>query len=230
MLKPEDIEKKTFSTALRGYDLNEVDDFLDDVIATVRDLGEQLATARSSKAPAGKHDPVHDESAVGRALIAAQTAADKLLEDARQEADRIRVAARSEADTWVNEREALRAAAEMEMADLTARISNVRRELAVLANGVAENLDQMEATLGNALHSAVAEKDEVATVADPASPVVYDRVGDDSHFDELWDSEDTMESDDSPDFSPVEDLDEPDDEGDVGDPDDDPDAEDEGRG
>ncbi|TDI37156.1 MAG: DivIVA domain-containing protein, partial [Acidobacteria bacterium] len=32
-MTPSDVEQKTFSTVLRGYDLDEVDDFLDDVIA-----------------------------------------------------------------------------------------------------------------------------------------------------------------------------------------------------
>ncbi len=37
-ITPADIEKKTFSTALRGYDLDEVDDFLDEMVAAVREL------------------------------------------------------------------------------------------------------------------------------------------------------------------------------------------------
>ncbi len=147
MLKPTDIEEKTFSTALRGYDLNEVDDFLDEVVATIRDLEEQVASSRSGKAAAVAPDPVHDESAVGRALIAAQAAADRLLEEARAEADRIRAEARTDADSWIHERDAMKAEAEREMAELTDRVSHVRRELAVLATAVADGLDEMDAAI-----------------------------------------------------------------------------------
>ena len=50
MLKPSDVEQKTFSTALRGYDLDEVDDFLDEVVATIRELNKQLDEAREGQA------------------------------------------------------------------------------------------------------------------------------------------------------------------------------------
>ena len=46
-ITPSDIEHKTFSTALRGYDLDEVDDFLDEIVVALRDLQDELATARA---------------------------------------------------------------------------------------------------------------------------------------------------------------------------------------
>ena len=45
-ITPADIEKKTFSTALRGYDLDEVDDFLDEMVVAVRELEEELVQAK----------------------------------------------------------------------------------------------------------------------------------------------------------------------------------------
>ncbi|HSM44182.1 MAG TPA: DivIVA domain-containing protein, partial [Acidimicrobiia bacterium] len=48
MLSTADVEQKTFSTALRGYDLDEVDDFLDEIVATIRELSEQLEEARAA--------------------------------------------------------------------------------------------------------------------------------------------------------------------------------------
>lgn len=156
MLSPEDIEQKTFSTALRGYDLNEVDDFLDEIMATIRDLHEQLETARSGQppaqqaiAPSGEATAI-DESAVGRALVAAQEAADRIVAEANAEADRIREGAKEEADSWVTERQQARAAAEQEMADLSARVDGVRRELALLATNVADSLDRMDEAIAEA--------------------------------------------------------------------------------
>jgi cell division initiation protein len=218
MLRPSDIEQKTFSTALRGYDLNEVDDFLDEIIATIRDLEEQLAS-RPAKQPGGKHDPVHDESAVGRALIAAQAAADRLVEEAREEADRIRAEARTDADNWVSERDASRAEAEQEMAELTNRVATVRRELASLATSVADSLDLMDAAIESAslqvphvgIHASEGDEqpvnelvEEVVEVTEEVEIEVVDAVfedNDEAGLDdyELADSEESWDSEDSPD-------------------------------
>jgi len=190
MLTPADVEQKTFSTALRGYDLDEVDDFLDEVVATLRELTEQLDQARLAGAgveavvtpvlaPAPEPEPVIepkpepepepepapelepepeepiteapspriDESAIGRALVAAQTAADRLLEDAQSEAGRIVDEAKTEADSWTAEREEKKREAEAEIAALTARVASVRSELSVLADEVAEKLDEMDSVI-----------------------------------------------------------------------------------
>lgn len=158
MLTATDVEQKTFSTALRGYDLDEVDDFLDEVVATIRDLNEQLEAARSAQPtptvapvpepertePVAEAPPSLDESAIGRALVAAQTAADQLLEEARAQADQIVEGARGEADTLEAEKEARKAAAESEMAALAARVASIRSELSVLAGEVSEKLDEMD--------------------------------------------------------------------------------------
>lgn len=177
MLTAADVEQKTFSTALRGYDLDEVDDFLDEIVATIRTLNEQLEEARAVAdasavaAPAplpepetvvepevepevepivGAPVPGLDESAIGRALIAAQTAADRLLEDARTVAGKIVDEAKSEADSWSAEREAKRRQAEAEIARLTDRVASVRSELSVLAGEVAEKLDEMDTVINEA--------------------------------------------------------------------------------
>ena len=218
MLTPADVEQKTFSTALRGYDLDEVDDFLDDVVATLRALTEQLEAASASgtsspsvatvlpvpapepepepepvtepepeptSAPAPVDEPTTprlDESAIGRALLAAQTAADKLLEDAQSEASRIVDGAKSEADSWSEEREMRRREAEAEIAALASRVSAVRSELSVLAGEVADKLDEMDA--------AIATADDTDTSVGPADHLVEDQL------------DVTVEGDDSPDDSP----------------------------
>jgi cell division initiation protein len=42
MLKPEEIETKTFSKAIRGYKVEEVDSFLDEVFATFKELSSKI--------------------------------------------------------------------------------------------------------------------------------------------------------------------------------------------
>lgn len=152
-LSPADVEQKTFSTALRGYDLDEVDDFLDEIVATIRDLHDKLTSAAQAPAPAA---PVErggvaeglDESAVGRALIAAQETADQIISDARREAERIIKEADTEADLLVTERDKRVADAEAEMNLLTEHVAGVRSQLAVLATAVADRLDEMDETIG----------------------------------------------------------------------------------
>jgi cell division initiation protein len=181
-LKPSDIEQKTFSTALRGYDLNEVDDFLDDVIATIRDLEEQVK-AKGGRQTASSSDPAPDESAVGRALIAAQNAADQILASARDEAERIKEEAKGETESWVKERDQKKAEAQQQIGELRLRVDNVRRELAVLATVVADGLDEMDASITKTESSVAAtdstEDDQYADLDDaPADEVTQESGGD----------------------------------------------------
>jgi cell division initiation protein len=163
-ITPADIEKKTFSTALRGYDLDEVDDFLDEMVVGVRELEEELAAARqrvaelegdpqavAAAAEASQATaPGPDESAVGRALVAAQQAADRMLDEARSEADKIVSDARTEADTFAQERDAKKAEVDAEMSQMTELVAGVRTKLAVLATTVADKLDEMDAAVAGA--------------------------------------------------------------------------------
>jgi cell division initiation protein len=146
-MTPADVEQKTFSTALRGYDLDEVDDFLDEVVSTIRELQDQIVGAKAEP-PAAPPGPAPDESAIGRALVTAQTTADTMIADAQKEADQIRTAAETEADSWADERDAKKAAADEEMVELTSHVSGVRTQLAVLATAVADRLDEMDEAIG----------------------------------------------------------------------------------
>lgn len=197
-ITPADIEKKTFSTALRGYDLDEVDDFLDEMVVAVRELETELADARAriaelerdpdaaapSAAPtiAPVAAPSIDEGAVGRALVAAQQAADRLLEDARveaerklsetqYEADRLLEGARMEADTFARDRDERKAEIEAEMSELNSLVSGVRTRLAMLATAVADKLDEMDAVVagsknGDSAHRAP-EGEEATSETEP---------------------------------------------------------------
>jgi cell division initiation protein len=180
MLTSADVEQKTFSTALRGYDLDEVDDFLDEVAATLRELNEKLATAEAAAVspppvptagePQESRSTDVDETAISRALIAAQNAADKLLEDAKSEANKIVDDAKGEADTWEAEREAKRRQAQDEIAALAARVASVRTELSVLAGEVTGKLDQMDEVIESSGTASISDDD----AGDDDEHAVYD--------------------------------------------------------
>jgi len=213
-ITPADIEKKTFSTALRGYDLDEVDDFLDEMVVAVRELEDELGRARariaeleqgqgavtaSTEEAVAPPAPGVDESAVGRALVAAQQAADRILEEARSEANRMVGEARSEADNFAREREERKAAIDAEMADMTGLVAGVRTQLAVLATSVADKLDEMDAAVAGAQGTMTGGVGEEAVEDDRGS---VESGGMDSDHDDRPDSPD--ESTHSPEESPGE--------------------------
>ena len=178
-LTPSDIEQKTFSTALRGYNLDEVDDFLDEVVRSMRKLHEELETARTeleTKAaepddfaePVAAAPPVPaaevetpppppppaapiDESALGRALIAAQETAERIVNDARSEADEIVVRARSEAETFEESRLQRKTEAEQEITRIDGLVSRVKAELADLSVAVGAELAEMSGAIDTAI-------------------------------------------------------------------------------
>ncbi|MDX1468475.1 MAG: DivIVA domain-containing protein [Acidimicrobiia bacterium] len=185
MLTPSDIEEKTFHNSLRGYDMHEVDDFLDEVVATVRDLTEKLEEARSKTVDAS------DESAVGRALVAAQATADRIIADANDEAAKIMDSAKSEAEDWMAEREEKKAAALAEMSDLKERVQAVRARLAELAEAVSGRLDEMEEVISSD------QPDEIEG-ADEEVEAYADSVGDeDAPAMELGESSDSDDEEES---------------------------------
>ncbi|MDF2729879.1 MAG: cell division protein DivIVA [Acidimicrobiia bacterium] len=203
-ITPADIEKKTFSTALRGYDLDEVDDFLDEMVVAVRELEEELAQAKERVAQleqdpdavaalaavsAAPTTPAVDESAVGRALIAAQAAADRILDDARGEADRIVGDARSEADTFARERDLKKAEVDAEMAEMTGLVAGVRNQLAVLATTVADKLDEMDAVVSGAHSKGSMDQETDTGTADSEHDMADDSA------DEIVDGRDELDDD-----------------------------------
>lgn len=203
-MTPANVEQKTFSTVLRGYDLDEVDDFLDDVVATIRELQDQVLDAKASN-PVDNPAPIVDESAIGRVLMTAQATADTMIADAREEANQVLADAMSQADSWAAEIDAKKAAAEEEMAELTHHVAGVRTQLAVLATVVADRLDEMDQSIG---HQEADQDLDVANDADEDSTdgantdVIDDDSGDDdtdqvSDAGSVDDEEDSELGDDS---------------------------------
>jgi DivIVA domain-containing protein len=186
-LTPSEIEQKTFSTALRGYNLDEVDDFLDEIVRSMRKLHQELEEARGARVEAAPVEPEPlgdvgissvavpvvepppplpiDESAVGKALVAAQETAERIVTDARSEADQILARARSESDTFEESRLQRKADAEQEISQIDVLVDRVKSELAGLSTAVGADLDEMTRTID----AAFAELDEpIADIDDEA--------------------------------------------------------------
>lgn len=107
-LTPADVERKTFKERFKGYDMDEVDAFLDRVVGRLQELEEANAElqrrAQQVSAPSGE-----SEQLIQRTLLTAQRTADETVARAEAEAERLRASAREAAE---RERERLRDEAE----------------------------------------------------------------------------------------------------------------------
>lgn len=109
-LAPEDIERQVFKEKIRGYDMEEVDAFLDRVVERMRELqAERDRLAQEIGAGSTGVGGEEDADLLRRTLVTAQRAADQTLADARDEAERVLSEARFEA---AREREQLQEEAE----------------------------------------------------------------------------------------------------------------------
>ena len=196
VLTPIDVQQKTFATALRGYDLDEVDDFLDSVVVALKDYDQRLTDAqeRISTLQAELSDRGDAEGAIARALVAAQRSADGILADARGEADRIVADANNEASELAAERDQEQQVLRDEISAIQAKVAEVRDAVAGLAATIPPTLDEIDAVLGE--HSEPA----VGATFDAAQPVggydIADEV-DDASFQEDDDFEGTVDPDNS---------------------------------
>ena len=162
-LGPVDVQQKTFGTALRGYDLDEVDEFLDEVVMSLDSYEQRLAEAnalvRRLKQEAEERGDA--EGAISRALLAAQRSADTIVSEAQEEADRtladarykaerILADARHESHALETERERIRNELTEEIGRLRATLADLRGRVAALSASVEADLSTMDAALDEA--------------------------------------------------------------------------------
>lgn len=102
-LTPNEILNKEFNTRFRGYDADQVNDYLDIIVADyerniqeIHDLKQELATAKEKN----EYFAQLQES-LNSSIVVAQEAADRLKQNARKEAELILFEAEKEADRIV---------------------------------------------------------------------------------------------------------------------------------
>ena len=124
-IRPIDIRRKEFRNGFRGYDANQVDDFLD----TVADEFERAynENQRMREEVSGLRDRLQQfedlEGSIRAALVHAEQAANDLRRSANREAEDVRASARREADYTI--REAQDRSHQM-LADSASRIERVQ--------------------------------------------------------------------------------------------------------
>jgi cell division initiation protein len=159
-LSPIDVQQKTFRAALRGYAEDEVDDFLDQVVETLRGYeqrvqeAEERAVALEEELSATKET----EEAIKRTFIAAQRTRDEMIEEARTETTRMLAQAREEAEQQLVDARlrAVRAEEEhvrerdqliRELTQLRSVVGELRERFQSLATGAFEEFRWMETSI-----------------------------------------------------------------------------------
>jgi cell division initiation protein len=167
-LSPSDVEEKAFTQALRGYQMDEVDDFLDEVVGTLKAHEQRLREAqdriRSLESDVGTRGG--DESTISRAFIAAQRSADALIVEAEEQAAKIRREAESEAALLMSERDAQRKGLLAEIGSMRGAVAALRERLSELAGQVSDEVEMMEATVAHS-EAEVREPDPSEEVESP---------------------------------------------------------------
>ena len=150
-----DIQHKEFKKSLQGYDRNEVNEFLDEIIETLEDEAQMRASLQGEIGDLRErisHFKSMEESLQSTLLLAQRTA------------DEVKAAAHKEADLIKQE---ARLGAEREIAALGDRISDARRE----AERHSDTAEKAKSELRSLLmtHLSLIER-TVPTVPAPPSP------------------------------------------------------------
>ena len=147
-----DVENKQFTPAMRGYHVDQVDDFLDDVVSTLRAHEQRLRDAqdRIRTLEADLSSRGSDETTISRAFLAAQRSADALISEAEEDARRIRRDAEAEAAALTGERDEQRRKLVDEIEVMKRAVGNLRSRLAELTGTIGTDVASMDAVLAEA--------------------------------------------------------------------------------
>lgn len=100
MLTPLDIENKKFPKSIKGYNVDDVDDFLDEVTVEYEKLYKENAELKK-QIETMQNDLKHFRSVehtLQNTLVMAQTTADNMIKDAQKSAEEIKNIAQQQAD------------------------------------------------------------------------------------------------------------------------------------
>lgn len=171
-LTPLDVRKKRgdFRRGIRGYDAEEVDQFLSLVSERMEELVRENLELKGRAEHLGRQVDAQEgrEHAVKEALVTAQELRDEIREQARQEADLIRREAEMEARTIRSDAE--EAAERLEVA-ASRRLEDIRRELRELSRARLRFLRNMRGLLERELDALQVEEERSPEEDFPAGVV-----------------------------------------------------------
>ncbi len=157
-LTPLDIHNKEFKTVLRGYDRNEVDEFLDLIIKDLEQIFKESAELKDRNQTLQEQlEHYHDlEQTLHNALVVAQETAEEVKASAKREAQLIIREAEMKAERLVDE-------AIAKVRRMTAELDEMRKQAAVFRSRLvnllkaqlemldSEDWEELESAAGSAL-------------------------------------------------------------------------------
>ncbi|MBO0894696.1 MAG: DivIVA domain-containing protein, partial [Acidimicrobiales bacterium] len=102
-LVPKTLREVEFREKLRGYNQDDVDDFLEQVAVGLEALQDQLRQANERAGQGGRSLLSDDDDPVRRTLVLAQRTADMAIKEAHEQADEIVAAAEARARATVSQ-------------------------------------------------------------------------------------------------------------------------------
>lgn len=143
MLSAKDIQSQQFHVRFRGFDVEEVDEFLEQASAAVQELNDENARLKSRLEAAERKVEAYkrQEKDSMSAIVSAQQVAEEMKGKARQEADEILARARQEAKELEEGAGREISELERELDRLRAMKSQVREEVRRVLQGYLAGLD-----------------------------------------------------------------------------------------
>lgn len=161
-LSPLDIHNKRFSRVLRGYDVDEVDQFLDQIIKdyelTIRERDELIEKTQDLETKLGHFTNI--ESTLNNSILVAQETAEEVQSNAKQEAKLIIKEAEKNADRIINEALSKSRSTYIEIEDLKKQAKVFRTRLKTLIEAQLDMVSSDDWDDFNELEVELVESDE----------------------------------------------------------------------
>lgn len=174
-LTPNDIVHKEFDSKFRGYDADQVNDFLDVIVAEFETLIQENARLKSElQVTIEKNEYfVQLQDSLNSSIVVAQEAADRLKQNARKEAELIIFEAEREANAHVREANEHAQAILTEVEDLKHQGQNYRLRLEALVH---EQLELIQGHNYAALFGQPKEMEDMALPGERSPQSVSEQV------------------------------------------------------
>ena len=146
MLKPMDIHNKEFKKSMRGYDAEEVDEFLDEIIVDFEKMQREIEILKKQVDNYNENISTYREKEISlnNALVSVQRFADQMKKDAEDKASEIIADAQAEAEKIIGDTEARYETVLSNYSALAGRYNDAKETLKEYFQNQLEQLEQDE--------------------------------------------------------------------------------------
>ena len=145
MITPVDIENKEFKRGFRGYDVEEIEAFLEELVKDYSKLYRENASMKDKNAMLNEAVENYKgmEETMRSAIISAQRTSEEIIKNAHEQADNIVKEAKLRAQELLNEADSKIQEKRRECAEIEGRSSTLRAKLKAVLNSHMQLLDEI---------------------------------------------------------------------------------------